>query len=253
LADSVELPILSELASGVFRFGSVTVVEFDAESPWYETSMTIAAKSVIQGVPTDYHTFEHAPDDVRAYLARLGVDVQKAEESGRLRILNSYSSQVGLAPETKASSRVASTIEGSLEVDEWTKLIGSAAPDDADEKRRIHVDDNTSAMLRINDEKTMSNFWLTASAFAKKHGLVMVNSLIAGISSEAFYKRLESVADTIIDLETVRKERVRHRMRVRRDRGTNHDSSWKGIEIADNGEVSVVSGARALLWSEGFY
>jgi KaiC/GvpD/RAD55 family RecA-like ATPase len=234
LPDSAEVPILSNLAPGAFKFGSVTIVEFGAESPWYETTLTIAAKCVAQGLRTDYHTFQHSPDDVRNYLARLGVDVQAEERAGKLRIIDSYSSQVGLVPVAPADEMPVAP------ANEWMKTLRMRRTyGGADETRRVHIDDNTSAFARANDEKGMSDYWLEVNALAKKSEIALVTAFVTGVYSDAFYRQLESIADNIVDMESTRAEKVGNRIRVRRVRGAPCDSSWKGIKVDDNGEVSV--------------
>ena len=90
------LPILSDLVPGGFRYGLNLVVEFEPHSLWYETSLTIAAYGLRSGLRTDYHTFQHIPSEVVEALARFGLDVQKLEEEGNLRILDTYTVTTGV-------------------------------------------------------------------------------------------------------------------------------------------------------------
>ena len=40
------------MVPGGLSYGGHYVVEYDPDSPWYETSLTIAAEALIQGVRT---------------------------------------------------------------------------------------------------------------------------------------------------------------------------------------------------------
>ena len=82
MSDVVVLPILSDLVPGGFRYGLNIVVEFEPHSLWYETSLTIAAHALRNGARTDYHTFQHIPNEVLGALARFGLDVKKLEGEG---------------------------------------------------------------------------------------------------------------------------------------------------------------------------
>ena len=96
MSNVLVLPILSDLVPGGFRYGLNMVVEFDPHSLWYETSLTIAAHALGNGVRTDYHTFQHIPGEVLEALARFGLDVKKLEEEGKFRLLDTYTATTGI-------------------------------------------------------------------------------------------------------------------------------------------------------------
>ena len=105
MLEPVNIPLFSSFGSR-FHYGSTIVVEFDPDSPWYETSLTIAASAINEGITTDYHTFHHPPDEIPEAITKLCVNIQKAVSKGRFRILDSYSVQLGEKKPSKQDGRV---------------------------------------------------------------------------------------------------------------------------------------------------
>lgn len=92
----LDLPILRELAPGGLDYGKILLVEFEPQSLWYETSFTITAHAVKNGIRTQYHTFTHIPTDIRETLTKHGLDVKILEENQTLQIVDSYTTQTRL-------------------------------------------------------------------------------------------------------------------------------------------------------------
>jgi KaiC/GvpD/RAD55 family RecA-like ATPase len=80
LVSNLQVPILEELVPGAFSYGQLLLVVYDPDSLWFETSLTIAARAVRNGVRVEYHAYEHVPDKIREVFASLGLDVKKVEE-----------------------------------------------------------------------------------------------------------------------------------------------------------------------------
>src|SRR2546425_723946 len=100
------LAILEDLVPNGIRFGASYLVEFGPDSPWYETSLTIAASGLRNGARTEYHTYMHPPHEVRESLTKLGLNVKELERKDQLRILDTYDVMTGLAhPETPEGMR----------------------------------------------------------------------------------------------------------------------------------------------------
>src|SRR5207244_13489704 len=103
---TLALAILEDLVPNGIRFGASYLVEFGPDSPWYETSLTIAASGLRNGARTEYHTYMHPPHEVRDSFTNLGLDVKGLERSDQLRILDNYDVLNWLAhPETPEGMR----------------------------------------------------------------------------------------------------------------------------------------------------
>lgn len=231
-----DLSLTKHLIPSGFRFGTVWLVEFTPDSRWYEISLTIAAQAALQGVGSEYHSLVHNPNEIRTALQNQGVDANKLERTDALRIIDDYTAQVGLL------GKSGPTRETSLKVGDWsilaTQKLKSAGQED---KRRLHIDDNTSVLSRYNKENEIIDYWRTRLIpISRTLEQVMIHSLVTGVHSEAFYNQLESWHDGIIDVKNEEREgRLEHFLRVRMARGSDYDSKWHPLKLLDNGEISL--------------
>ena len=239
LSSVVTLPILSDLIPGGFRFGLNLAVEFEPHSLWYETSLTIAADGMSNGIRTDYHTFQHIPSEVVDALSRLGLDVEKLEREGVFRILDTYTVTTGLgAPQRPSVGRPPYQTQ-SIKLADWSISAAQDIRSPRDipeaEKSRLHIDDNTSVLLQYNTEKEMIDFWRTRFIpLSRARENVMFHSLVAGVYSEAFYRQFESLCDGIVDFRSQEQGgQMEHSIRVRAMRGRSFDSRWRQLRLAD--------------------
>lgn len=255
MTELVNIPIFGPLASRGFCYGSLILVEFEAHSLWYETSLTIAANALKDGLAVDYHTFQRPPKDIRDSITKLGVDIEKEEEGKRFRIIDSYDCQVGMKQQGKGGGPLRGLAQETLAVSDWisdsrTASMLTAEQDEIMEKNRLHIDENTSALLSVNDEKSVNDFWLKIAAITTKYGLIMINSICTGCASQAFYNKFESIADAIVDFRAKEGEEVEHLIRMRVVRGVSCDSRWKTIKLNEAGE-SIVLGSRQAELGQG--
>ena len=247
MSDVVVLPILSDLVPGGFRYGLNIVVEFEPHSLWYETSLTIAAHALRNGARTDYHTFQHIPNEVLGTLARFGLDVKKLEGEGSFRLLDTYTATTGIGiPEKPKVGRQPYQTQYPV-LSNWNISAAQDMESPRDvpeaEKRRLHIDDNTSVLLQYNSEKEMADAWRTRFVpLARTREDIMIHSLVAGASSEGFCKQFESLCDGIIDFKSQDMGgRMEHSVRIRAMRGRTFDSSWRQLRLVNSGEVILVS------------
>jgi class 3 adenylate cyclase len=223
------------------------VVEFDPHSLWYETSLTIAAYALRNGARTDYHTFQHIPVEVVEALARFGLDVKKLEERGAFRLLDTYTATIGIGVPGKPKIGRQPYQTQYPVLSKWNisaaEDMKSPASVPEPEKRRLHIDDNTSVLLRYNSEKQMADAWRTRFVpLARIREDIMIHSLVAGAYSERFYKQFELLCDGIIDFKSHEVGgKMEHAVRIRAMHGRTFDSSWKRLQLMDNGEVVLVS------------
>ncbi len=218
------------------------LVEFGPDSLWQEASVTLAAQALRQGARVEYHTFTRFPPKVRDSMSGLGLEVEKLEKENSFRIIDSYSAQTGLAPgKPEGSTNLIWAISQSLKLSEWSIDMAQIlkAGVEEEDKRWLHVDDNTSILLQYNEEKPVMDYFRTRiipTTHARE--TVAVNSFLEGSASPSFMKQLENLYDMILDFKSEEKEgRLHHYARARVVRGRAHDSRWHELAVGDNGEV----------------
>lgn len=249
---TLSLTILEDLVPSGIRFGASYLVEFGPDSPWYETSLTMASSALRTGARTEYHTYMHPPQEVREFLTRLGLDVIDLEQKDQLRILDTYDVMTGLAkaetPEGMRRKGREAYEHQSFDLNHWSsrvvKIIRDGVADD--EKQWLHIDDNTSTMCHYTDEKLMIDIWRTRIIpYAKMRSLAMFHSVMMGIASDSFYKQFESLCDGIIEFKNRDDgSQVEHFARVRTLRGMSSDNRWRRLQLQSNGSVRIDRDSR---------
>jgi KaiC/GvpD/RAD55 family RecA-like ATPase len=183
------------------------------------------------------------PSELRHDLTRLGLDVKELEEKDVLRILDSYTVQTGLGLTETEKSRAPRHYFESLKLSNWSiadaQRIKAGVPEE--DKRRLHIDDNTGILLQYNGEKVFIDNWRTRSRpHTKVQEIILFNSLMKGAASEEFTRQFESLSDVIIDISSEeRAGEIRHMLRVRAIRSRPSDSRWRSIHLLPNGEVAL--------------
>src|SRR6266704_2819939 len=104
------------------------------------------------GARTEYHTYMHPPREVRDSLTKLGLNVRELEQKDNLRILDTYDVMTGLAhpetPEGMRSKGREAYEHQSFDLNHWSSRVVNIIREGVseDEKRWLHIDDNTSVM-----------------------------------------------------------------------------------------------------------
>ncbi len=252
MSEALILPIFSELILGGLSYGANYLVEFEPQSLWSETSLTIAAQAARLGILTDYHTFQHVPKEVRKALGGLGLNIEELEQKDAFRMMDSYTRMTvgqGVLEKTRKSQEVAhfyEPYEGSLDLKDWETAVKNEVEDHLSARsitknRGLHIDDNNSVLLQYNSEKTFIDFWRTyIIPNARISEWAFFHSVLAGVHSEGFYRQLESLCDGIIDFKSPEEGgHLEHYIRVRSIRGQLPNTSWHTLQLQSNGEVSI--------------
>jgi len=245
LSAGLTIPIIRELIPGGLDYGATILIEFKPDSFWYETSLTIAAQALREGAKTYYHTFAQSPAAVRGTLTRMGLDVEKFEREGLLKIIDSYTTQTGLGrPEGQFTMGHQPSVSLSLKLTDWSidqaKYLKAGYPEE--QKRWLHIDDNFSIINRYNQESTILD-WIRTRDIPEGRAseMITLHSLLLGVASESFCSQIEALHDGIIDFKSVEKgDEMEQYTRVRFLRGKPTDSKWRKLHLLDNGEVSLV-------------
>jgi adenylate cyclase len=240
---SLPVPLLDQLAPDGFDVNGQYMVEFDADSLWYETSLTIAATALKRGMKTEYHVFQHFPTEAIDALSALGVDARKLEQDGLLSIWDSYTETTEFEAYRAAGKGWPSDRQKPLDIvsgsARWIERTKAGFPEE--EKHWLHLDDNTGIFLQYNDEKTFVDRWRTGILPAVRarecpHFL----SFPKGIAPDAFYTKFEALCDGIIDLKSEESAGGLERfLRIRKLRGKTFDSRWQRLTLERNGKVVI--------------
>ncbi len=225
------------------EYGTDLLVEFQPDSLWYETSLTIAANALRAGIGTEYHTFMQPPSEIKKALSRLGLDVVELLEKDALRIIDSYTVQTGVGvSETPAKVQLQFPTQ-SLKLSDWSidfmQLMKRGVPES--EKRRLHIDDNLGVLLQYNDEKTLIDFYRTRlSPIMRIREGIGFSSLLMEVGSNAFRNQFEMMHQGVIDFKSEEEgDHIEHFVRIRIMRGRTCNSRWRRLRILNNGEVTV--------------
>ncbi len=244
MSEFLHIPFFREMVPEGLPYGSNYVVEFDPDSFWYEASLTIASQALGQHARVEYHTFEHIPSDVRKNLSNHQLNVDLLERQGVFRVWDTYTRLTGLA--LPAEPQVGGmrweihkpTFLADL-TEDMAVMLRDGVPEN--EKRWLHIDDDTSVLNRFVAEREVVNVWQTRIApYVRARELVSFHSLMHGVASEGFYKQFETSCDGIIDFKAQEESgQVERLARVRSLRGRTCDSRWRRLRMLSNGEIKT--------------
>ena len=240
---SLHIPILSDIAPGGFSYKANYLIEFESNSLWYETSLTIAANALKMGIKTQYHSFMHIPSEVRQSLEQLGVDLKKLESEDKFRFIDTYTPLTGLPHDTNKgmSGHPMVSIDDPLFLKKYTENVGDLFKKGADDsnKRWIHIDDNASIFNRyLKEEDVLKMFNTQVLPETRTLEIAALHSVVTGVYSDSFYKQFETQCDGIIDFKAEEDDgQLENYVRVRSLRGRTCDSKWRHLHLEPTGEV----------------
>jgi adenylate cyclase len=250
LPESLKVPLLDDLAPDGFFYGGHYIVEFDPDSLWYETSLTIAALALKQGMKTQYHVFQHFPSEAVEAISRLGVDAKKLKEEGLLQIWDGYTRTVDYEAAMRDKHGVEldkwkSTHEKPFDLEKSSANVKKEfkAGYSEQDKRWLHLDDNTGIMLQYVDEEEFVDMWRTVGLpyYIRPVECPHFLAYVKGVASDAFYTKYEALCDGIIDVKAQEEGgRIENYLRVRMLRGKRFDSSWHRLLLGSDGQVRLV-------------
>lgn len=249
---SLRVPIFDDLVPGAFLLGANYVVEFEANSIWYETSLTIAVQALRGGLKTQYHTFAHIPTEIRRDLGKLGVDSRQLETEDRFRLIDGYTRLTGLPiqpePATLFPGRSSRPLNDPAFLETYTANIADLFRTGALDKDKgwLHIDDNTSIFNRYFKEEDVLNLFHT-KIFPETRFLELsvFHSVVSGVFSEGFYRQMETLCDGVIDFKTEENDgSLENYVRIRTLRGKTFNSKWRRLQLTTNGEVTLDSSEK---------
>jgi KaiC/GvpD/RAD55 family RecA-like ATPase len=196
------------------------------------------------GIRTQYHTFMHIPREIRQSFEKLGIDPKRLSDEGSFRLIDSYTrlTDLPIQPETDTlDGRLRPALNDPSFLEKYTAsivdLLEKGAPEN--DKRWLHLDDNTSIFNRYFKEQDVLNiFQNRIIPLTRILELSAFHSVVAAVWSDSFYKQLEAECDGVLDFKAEEDEdQLQNFVRVRSIRGRSCDSRWRHLRLEDDGEV----------------
>jgi KaiC/GvpD/RAD55 family RecA-like ATPase len=251
----VDVPLLAEFIPDGVKPGTLILVEFDPESEWLAVASTIVNGYLLAGGRAYYSASIRSPEAVKENLNALGAKVSEAIVEGRFVLVDYYSATLTGGRAEGGGSSVFEPIEGGVRVRslkvadlsvEWLKWrkegfqswdLIETWPSGA-----LGVWESMSPMLRFDEEGGFLE-WLISRANPNERSAkrIFFNGVVRDVHSVAFYKRLESEYDGVIELRVMeRGEEAKNFLRIRSLKGQPHDARWHEIQIKQNGLAALV-------------
>ena len=228
------IPLIEDLTTRPVPPGSALFVEYDAASQWYNALLTIVAGWIKSRGKIEHYLTGQPPDDIRARLKLLGLDVELLEKEDTLRIVDVYTCQLGQKSEEKYSYDSLKVADISIQyARDFMRL--EPAPD------VLVVSDNFSNLARFNEEKAWVEYALTRAIPGRRSAKrTAIRGIMNGVHSEWAYKQLEGAVDGLIDfrLQDIG-TKTKNIMRIRNMRNVGFDSEWHPLKVSENFEVTL--------------
>ncbi len=239
----MRLAFIEDLLTEPLPAGSNLLVEYDAASQWYRTSLNIAREWLRAGGQVGYNVAAQFPNSLRSQLRKLGLNVEELETDRRLEIWDWYSTTLGQKSHEKLIA--ASTMKAadlSIGIAKELKDFHSGMDSEmGGDPQYLRIWDNSSVLARFNDDKSWVELLATRifpSSFYTKSTLII--GVIRGVHSDWVYRQLEDAADGVIDFKLEEDGRTsRNLMRIRAMRHVAYEPAWYPLKIGENFEVTL--------------
>lgn len=217
------------------------MIEYDSASQWYATFSTFAAGWILNGGRVHYNVGSGPPDDVRAHLKMLGLNVGALEADGKLILLDWYTATLGQKSKEKYAFDSLKVADLSIRFSKAAKGEESSAIPAPVSPDVLRIHDDISALFRFNDEKSTVEFLLTRFIPHqwKGFGRFMAGA-IRGIHSDWVYSQLEAQCHGVIDLKLDETSSgPANLVRIRTLRNVGFDPTWHELRVGDGSQVTL--------------
>lgn len=181
-----------------------------------------------------YILSSRSPDDIRAQLTKLSIDVGRSEANDKLRIWDAYSKTLGL--QSREKFKIESMNVADLRI--WAAKEFMHQPPSPD---LMYITENSSVAARYNDEKSWVEYTITRVLPAASMTRAMnIRGVSLGVHSDSAYKQLEAASHGVIDLKVEELEGELHNfIRIRKMLNAKFDARWHKLKVNDNFEITL--------------
>jgi KaiC/GvpD/RAD55 family RecA-like ATPase len=226
----LKIPILSDILERDVPRQSFLVGLFEPAADWLAFTLTQASGVLLQGnLVVNFVTTSTPPSRVKEMLQRFTPNLKEANRLQRFFITDMYTWITGQKSEEAES--VDSLSIGKMLT---RSTVQFAARSD------FVVNDNASALLRYNDERTFMHWFDKLIAGLRQLNGVRLYGFTKRFHSEALYAYLESLADGVIELDYRENGGVlEHFVRVKSMKGMPHASDWRRLTTNPDGSMQL--------------
>lgn len=228
------IPLIEDLTTDPVPNGSNLLVEFDPASQWFNASISMMAGWIRSGGKIAYNVAAQPVERVRSKLKGLGLDPEKLENGGSLRLFDWYTTTLG-----KKSNEI--FVQTSLKVADMSIQFAKEQVPGPPIPEWLGIMDNASVQARFNDEKAWIEFALTRAIPASyTRQSTSIDGILKKAHSEWAYTQLEAAYDGVIDFKLEEEGKSAHDViRIRSMRDVLYDRDWHELKIRSNFDVSI--------------
>jgi KaiC/GvpD/RAD55 family RecA-like ATPase len=216
----------NSLTGGGLNGGTVVTVEGNTGSGKTLLLEQIMGEDLRNGRPCVFVTTGDFPNNVRASMKVMGMDVSGYEQNGLLTFVDGYSAEAGQESREKVS------IPSLGDLTTLGIRIGSAFPSPSFKGGSLYFDSLTSLAPKAKPESIVS---FVQSIGAKVKGLSGKAFFTVGLGIDGTVQRqLEDTADCIVQMEAFEESGTRkRRLRIAKFRARKHQEGWVLFTIED--------------------
>ena len=214
------------LTGGELNGGTVVTVEGNTGSGKSLLLEQLMSEDLRNGRPCVFVTTGDFPNNIRANLKTLGLDVSGYEQNGLLTFVDGYSAEAGQESKEKIS------IPSLGDLTTLGIKITSALPSPSFKGGSLYFDSLTPLASKAKPESMVS---LVQSVGAKVKGLSGKAFFTVGLGIDGSVQRqLEDTADCIVQMEAFEESGSRkRRLRIAKFRARKHQEGWALFTIED--------------------
>jgi KaiC/GvpD/RAD55 family RecA-like ATPase len=239
------IPMIDEALPEGFPRESFVILFGEGGTGKTVTLLQVTGERLKAGMPCVFVTFDDSPASIIDNLRRLGFDPDAAFRDDLLHIVDGFSFR------SRVSQKVVESINFVPNPRDRNALTGSilTAVNSFSEKGTVIIDSLTELFTMSEPSTTIETIKDWRAQFCKSMGLTVFASYHIGVKAiDEFAVMLEYVVDGIVDFRFdplfAQQGVLARQLRVKKMKGTTHDTLWHYFTIDKNGLNPIKSHAK---------